>query len=275
MKQSNRTTGPQAPTPGELVRLPGLSVATRLVLTGLATDPDAPLARLARDLRMPRSTIRRALTEAEAAGVIRLGPSTTTERGPIEWDHVVTPPSGGGAPRSTPPAKVAHHAPPGGAPRSTSAPLPGMASSCREVGQRQGRTPPTPPLDSPPSPEPASATTASELREAISKVRRLRRENGLATGIAYDRDIGRVLVSVLGQAHREGLTATLDDVAEAAGVALVVTVPAIVVTLNRKVAPASSGRRPTPRASVMGTAADFAEAAAAFDQAAVIRSLGG
>jgi hypothetical protein len=275
MKQSNRTTSPQAPSLEGLAALGELSATTRLVLIGLAAWPELTTAALARRLNVHRNTVRRALAEAQTAGVIHLGPSTTTERGPIGWGQVVTPPSGGGAPRATPPAGVVRHVPPGGAPRATSAPLPGMASSCREVGQRQGRTPPTPPLDSPPSPEPASATTASELREAISKVRRLRRENGLATGVAYDRDIGRVLVSVLGQAHREGLTATLDDVAEAAGVALVVTVPAIVVALNRKVAPASSGRRPTPRASVMGTAADFAEAAAAFDQAAVIRSLGG
>jgi DNA-binding MarR family transcriptional regulator len=85
MKQSNRTTSPQAPSLEALACLPGLSPTTRLVLIGLATDPDAPFTRLARDLGVPRTTVRRALIAAEAADVIRRGPSTDNERGPILW----------------------------------------------------------------------------------------------------------------------------------------------------------------------------------------------
>ena len=232
---AHRTSTPQAPSPAHLVRLPGLSLATRMVLVALTTDPDAPIARLARELDTDRPTVRRALAAAEAAGVIRYGPSTTAERGPILWAEVVTPPSQGGVESTTP---LVAHPPPPGAESTTPTPLPGMASSCREVDQRQGRTPPTPPSISPQPDEPASATTERELREATSKVRRLRRDAGLVTGIAYDRDIGRVLVQVLGQLRREGLTATLDEVAVAAGASLALTTAAVVVTLNRgKVAP--------------------------------------
>jgi hypothetical protein len=262
--------------PAELIYRTDLPAATRLVLYAVADDPDATIPELVERLGLDRRTVQRSLTKAEAAGVIRRGSHLATERGPITWETSIH-----AAPHDTPDTSIRAapsdiRAAPQRHSRRPPEPLPGMESSCREVGQRQGRTPPTPPLDSPPSPEPASATTASELREAISKVRRLRRENGLATGIAYDRDIGRVLVSVLGQAHREGLTATLDDVAEAAGVALVVTVPAIVVTLNRKVAPSAvtGGRRHVAREDAAALA-ENAAAVAAWDPKAIIAELRG
>jgi hypothetical protein len=266
----NRTSAPQPPTCETLVQLRGVSLTTRGVLFALAAWPDETTADLARRLDVDRKTIRRAMAEAERAGVIRLGPSTRAERGPITWAEHLTPPSPGGAPRPTPPAKEGRLAPPGGAPRPTSTPLPGMTSSCREVGQARTPPPRDPPID---TRSPATIATATALREAVSKVRHLRRSHGLTTGVVGDRKLGAILASVL--AENDGIGLTLDEVAEAAGRALAVTGPSIGLELNKGKVARPPARRGVPRAAVMGTTADFAEAAAAFDQAAVLRSLGG
>ncbi len=87
-----------------------------------------------------------------------------------------------------------------------------------------------------------------------------------------DRKLGAILASVL--AENDGIGLTLDEVAEAAGRALAVTGPSIGLELNKgKVARPSS--RGVPRAAVMGTSAEHAADAAAFDREAVLRSLGG
>lgn len=274
MKQGNRTTSPQAPSAEDLAYLPGVSATTRLVLIALRAEPHASNIELGRRVHVPRSTVQRALDNAEAAGVIRRGPSVNAERGVIEWTTVSPPAAPCGTPLPHHAAPLPHHAAPPAAPCGTPAPLPGMESSYLEVGQGQGQgPPPSPPsisalADQPASPSPRVADREA-LDEAFAKVKRLRREKHLATGAVYDRDLKRILGSLALDAD-----CSLDEVAEAAGAAWALTEPSIVVELNRRRQPVTGGRRHVARDDPAARA-EAEDAAAGWSTEAFLAQLDG